>query len=177
MTLRKSGPGPDEPPRIPVDLIAERIASAVIGHVGERTENGIDIDGQPFAPYSPTYAEARARAARARIGSEPLSSVPNLTMSGGMLNSVQVLEREHTETSSVIAIGPDTGTSPQRRTPPKTKPRKRTKSEGRSPSHNDLGLYHQEGMGRLPQRRWLGVSPEGEASITRQAQDALPPIE
>jgi hypothetical protein len=98
-------------------------------------------------------------------------------MSGGMLNSVQVLEREHTETLSVVAIGPDTGTSPRRPLPPKTKPRKRTKAEGRSPSHNDLGLYHQEGMGRLPQRRWLGVSPEGEESITRQAQDALPPLD
>jgi hypothetical protein len=170
MTLRRRGPGPDEPPRIPVDLIAERVASAVIGHVRERTEQGVDVDGNAFEPYSKAYAEGRARGGRR-------ADPPNLTMSGGMLNSVQVLEREHTETASVVAIGPDTGTSPQRRTPPKTKPRKRTKSEGRSPSHNDLGLYHQEGMGRLPQRRWLGVSPEGEASITRQAQDALPPLD
>jgi hypothetical protein len=103
-----------------------------------------------------------------------------LTLSGSMLGSVAVVEREHTESLSTVAVGLNTGTSPRTNLPSKTgkkrKPRG-TKGIGRSPSHNDLGLYHQEGMGHLPQRRWLGVSPEGEASITRQAQDTLPPLE
>ena len=90
------------------------------------------------------------------------------------------VERSQAGSTARIVVGLDTGTSPQTRLPPKgtgkrTK-RKSTSAGGRSPSHADLGLYHQEGMGHLPQREWFGVSPDGDASILRQMRDDLPPL-
>jgi len=171
--MRRTGPDPNRPFKVPAADIAERIASAVIGHIGERTENGIDIHGNEFADYSKDYGEARERSGRR-------GDPPNLTLSGGMLGSVQVVERSEVGSTARVVVGMDTGTSSQTRLPPKgtgkRKRRKRTSAGGRSPSHADLGLYHQEGMGHLPQREWFGVSPDGDASIRRQMQDDLPPL-
>ena len=53
--------------------------------IQDRTRQGRDSDGRAFAPYSPGYARAKAR----ELGA---SSTPNLTVSGDMLNTLQVIE-------------------------------------------------------------------------------------
>lgn len=49
-----------------------------------RTLAGTDADGRAFAPYSPSYADAKRRA----LG----SSQVNLQVSGAMLNDLTVIE-------------------------------------------------------------------------------------
>jgi len=49
-----------------------------------RTLSGQDADGNPFAPYSAGYAEAKGAA----LG----SSAVNLQVSGNMLNDLQIVE-------------------------------------------------------------------------------------
>ena len=53
--------------------------------IQERTRSGRDADGRAFAPYSAGYARRKAR----ELGA---SSTPNLTVSGDMLNTLQVIE-------------------------------------------------------------------------------------
>lgn len=50
-----------------------------------RTRQGVDAEGRPFQPYSPGYASAKRR----DLGG---SGTVNLTVSGAMLNSLQVVE-------------------------------------------------------------------------------------
>lgn len=47
-----------------------------------RTQQGRDVDNQPFAPYSAGYAETRRAAGRR-------PSPPDLTFTGQMLNAIQ----------------------------------------------------------------------------------------
>lgn len=49
-----------------------------------RTAKGIDAEGRPFAPYSQRYAEQKRQA----LGT---GGTPDLTVSGRMLNDLQVL--------------------------------------------------------------------------------------
>lgn len=52
-----------------------------------RTRSGRDVDGLPFAPYSARYAKQRTAAG--------LSTRPDLTVSGGMLNDLRVISATH----------------------------------------------------------------------------------
>lgn len=54
-----------------------------------RTTAGQSTDGQPFAPYSESYAERKQKA----LG----SAKPNLTVSGQMLGAIQVTRVTDTE--------------------------------------------------------------------------------
>lgn len=53
--------------------------------IRRRTATGISADGTPFQPYSLRYAQQKARA----VGG---GAVVNLTLSGGMLNALQIVE-------------------------------------------------------------------------------------
>ena len=54
-----------------------------ITRIRQRTAQGTDVDGQPFAPYSPRYAKQRVAKGR---NAAPV----DLLMSGRMLTSMQV---------------------------------------------------------------------------------------
>jgi hypothetical protein len=58
------------------DAVAQLIRSRIL----ERTARGVDAQGQPFAPYSASYDEAK----REQLG----SSGVNLTVSGEMLRAI-----------------------------------------------------------------------------------------
>jgi hypothetical protein len=49
-----------------------------------RTAAGKDADGQPFEPYSEGYRERKAR----EVG----GALPNLTLSGAMLNALTIVD-------------------------------------------------------------------------------------
>jgi hypothetical protein len=155
-------------PRVPTRALAELVASLVVGHIRERCSRGIDIHDRPFAPYSEEY-----RATLLKLGRN--TTPVDMLLSGGLLGSVNVVER--TENSVVVGVG--TGTSPVVR--PRSKRRrsakqKRSGSTARGPAHNLLAAWHQEGAGDLPRREWFGVSPSGDREIQRQVQDTRPPL-
>ena len=163
MSLRKTTPTPP-PPRVPTAKIAELIASLVIGHIRERVGQGLDIDGRRMLPYSDEYREARNALGR---NGAPV----DLTMTGGLLGAVQVVER----TTSSITVGVGTGTSRQVRPPTKGNRRKR-RGERRGPPHNLVARWHQNGEGNNPRRRWFGVSPKGDREIRKEIARRKPPL-
>lgn len=160
-------------PRVPTKAIANLVASLVVGHIRERCERGVDIHDKPFAPYSEAYKATLRRLGR-NVG--PV----DMLLSGGLLGSVQVVER----TETTVVVGVDTGTSPVVRPPPsrargrdaREHPKRSSSSSSRSPPHNLLGKWHQDGDGKLPKREWFGVSPSGDREIQRQVQDTKPPL-
>ena len=142
----------------------ELVASLVIGHIRERCEAGLDIDGRAFQGYSDDYRDTRLDLGR---NARPV----DLLMTGGLLGAVQVVER----TDSTTTIGVGTGTSSQRRAPTQGNRRRRA-GERRGPPHNLLGQWHQTGAGHNKRRRWFGVSPRGNAEIRREMARRLPPL-
>jgi len=155
---------PPQPPRVDVRKVAELVASLVIGHIRERCEQGLDIDGKAFLGYDDDYADTRTALGR---NTRPV----DLLMTGGLMGAVQVVER----TDDVVTIGIGTGTSPQRRAPTKGNRRKRS-GEKRGPPHNLLGKWHQDGAGNNKRRRWFGVSKKGDAEVKREASRRKPPL-
>lgn len=59
------------------------VGDLAIRMIRTRTEAGKDVTGAAFAPYTPGYAERRAK--------EGLGITPNLTVSGRMLNDMGVV--------------------------------------------------------------------------------------
>jgi hypothetical protein len=64
-------------------LLRERIVS--------RTRSGVDAHGSAFRSYSESYGERK----RAELGGGPV----NLTVSGNMLNEIQILNADHNSVS------------------------------------------------------------------------------
>lgn len=62
-----------------------------------RTESGVDVDGAAFVPYSASYAIQKRKA----LG----HGLVDLTVSGRMLNDMQVTSVESTDTSRTVVIG------------------------------------------------------------------------
>lgn len=77
-TSRNFGPL-DEIPLVDRTLLQD-VGDLAIRMIRERTERGISVDGGAFAPLSAGYAERKAEAG--------LPAVPNLTVSGRMLNEM-----------------------------------------------------------------------------------------
>jgi hypothetical protein len=74
------------PPLTELDLLTREDWRAV-GHdqrerIIRRTKAGRDVDGRPFAPYSPSYAK--------QLAAEGMSTTPDLEVSGRMLQAITV---------------------------------------------------------------------------------------
>lgn len=89
--LRQSIPRPSSVTLTDPALMRE-IGQLAIRAIQDRTRSGRDTDGRAFAPYSPAYAKRKAKAG--------LSSTVNLTVSGDMLNGLQIVKV--TDTSVTI---------------------------------------------------------------------------
>lgn len=133
------------------------VSSMAIGAIKRRTGKGIDIDGDPFRPYSSAYRRALTE------GGEDPSKV-DLRLTGGMLNSVKELRRQITDRRATAWIGPDTGTSP--RVSLRDGHAKRTGKRG--PAHNLVGAWLHYGTHKMPARPWLGLSPKDRKAIAAQ---------
>lgn len=62
-----------------------------------RTRAGVDVDGQAFEPYSEGYAEAKRKA----LG----TSAVNLTVSGGLLNDLTIVDVKVEEEKASVTLG------------------------------------------------------------------------
>jgi hypothetical protein len=62
-----------------------------------RTLSGVDVNGQPFQPYSKGYAEAKQKA----LG----TSAVNLQVSGGMLNDITVSDAQADGEKASVTLG------------------------------------------------------------------------
>jgi hypothetical protein len=84
ITLTQTFPKPSSVTLTDIPLMRE-IGLQAIRAIQARTRQGRDATGRAFAPYSASYAKAKAQA----VGG---SSAPNLTLSGDMLNALQIVE-------------------------------------------------------------------------------------
>jgi hypothetical protein len=74
------------------------VGDLLVRRIRTRTENGVDVNGASFAPYSPGYAAAKREA----LG----HSRVDLTVSGRMLNDMQVTSStKSTVTISFVSQG------------------------------------------------------------------------
>lgn len=64
------------------DALLRDLGEMTLRLIRTRTMQGTDADGRAFAPYTPGYAELRAK--------EGMSTTPDLTVSGRMLNDMAV---------------------------------------------------------------------------------------
>ena len=189
---------PTKKPRIPRfdgNAIARVIKALVPGAIVERTGRGIDMNGQPFAPYSKRYQSFLRRG-----GEDPKV---DLRLSGGLMNSIKARGMDVSDHRVVIRIGPDTGTSPVWR--PKSGGRKRyeramrkfekgaargdfsshiagrqasraysmQRTGSQSPPHNIVAHWLHYGTARIKARPFLGLTPEQTQMLFREIQKVM----
>jgi hypothetical protein len=163
---------------IDVEAIARRAAALVPGLILKRCSEGRDTSDKPFRPYSGSYMHALVF-----VGE---STVVDLRLTGGMLNSVKLRETRKVPGGVELVFGPDTGTSPGVRLPPPwvlSDPKaaaawKKKYGSGlprtgkRSPPHNVVGYWIHHGTPKMPARPWLGLSPRDAASLRKALEAA-----
>jgi hypothetical protein len=66
------------------DRLMREVGDLAVSLIRKRTEQGKDADGAPFLPLSAAYAERRQKAG--------YGTTSNLTLSGGMLGGMRVVE-------------------------------------------------------------------------------------
>lgn len=139
---------------------AELVAGYVPGAIIKRTGDGIDMDGNPFAPYTPGYLEAL------RIGGEDVRV--DLRLTGGLMNSIKVRGRTVRQRSVSVIVAPDGGTSPA------VYPRagKMVRSGDRGPPHNALGYWIHHGTARMRPRRFMGLTRAQAKTLLQLLQKA-----
>jgi hypothetical protein len=122
-----------------VNAALDFVATQAVGIIQRRTAKGIDSSGQPFAQYSHEYAAELLAAGE--------NTNVDLTRSGAYLAGISERSRTVTAAHASVVIGPGTGSSPG-------------PNGQRSPPHPVLGAILENGRGRLPARRHLGLTPE-----------------
>ena len=170
--------------------IAAIIKGVVPGMILERTNKGIDANGQQFAPYSKRYKK------RLRLmGEDPKI---DLRLSGGLLNSVKARGATlHPDRVEVI-IAPDTGTSPvwapkaggQARYDRAMRKFEKSAARGdystqiagrqvsrafrsrrtgkQSPPHNVVGYWLHYGTKTMKARPWMGLTDAQYTELLRE---------
>lgn len=154
VTVRRSG-------KITLDMGAlRRLIPLIVGWVVRRTAGGRDLHERPFRGYSPRYRERLARMGE--------TSLVDLRVTGGLLNSVRHLRTEANGKDRVtMFFGPGTGTSPQVAPPPLRGKRRARRTGRRGPPHNLVGAWLHYGHGKMPPRPWLGLGKEGDGMVRR----------
>lgn len=142
-----------QPPRWDGAKVAKVIAALVPGMIIRRTGQGLDRDGNPFAPYSSEY--------RKRLAAGGESQAVDLRVTGGLMNSIKVRSSTHTDTGATVVVAPDTGTSPA----VSLADGKAKRTGRRGPPHNVLGYWLETGNGRAPPRPFMGLTPEQERQL------------
>ena len=149
ITTKRSG----TPAKFDGQKAGKLIAGYVPGAILRRTDQGLDIKGNPFAPYRPSYRDALAA-----MGEDGKT---DLRLTGGLLNSVKARSIETTADGVRVTIAPDTGTSPQ----VYAADGKAKRSGKRGPPHNVLGYWLHHGTPTMQARPFMGLSPEQEREL------------
>ena len=134
--------------RVEFDLarILDVIVPVAVAMIQRRSAKGLDVNGAPFKPYSPEYAEAL------REGGE--STAVDLTVTGSYLAGISERSRtvDAARGTATAVIGPGTGTSEQRH----FADGKAKRTGRRSPPHAVLARYlsiHRKHLGLTPDER------------------------
>jgi phage gpG-like protein len=128
-------------PKFPNPLISQSLMQEVgqlaVRLIRTRTEQGTDAKGRPFQPYSPEYAERKA--------DELGSGTVNLTVSGRMLNDMQVVST----TNSKVTLG-------------------FISSGGRAPKGKQTLIQRSRSVGAADKAFWHHVAGAGKSRVKRE---------
>jgi hypothetical protein len=131
-------------PKFPNPLIGQslmqEIGTLALRMIRTRTEQGRDAKGSAFAPYSQGYAERKAE----ELGGGPV----NLTVSGRMLNDMQVVE----QTANKVTLG-------------------FVSAGGRAPRGKQTLIQGSRAVGAADKAFWHQVSGAGKSQVKRQFFD------
>lgn len=153
--------------------VAKAAKSVIPGLILERTNKGIDVNGNQFAPYSRRYIKFL------RMGGE--DTKVDLRLSGGLLNSVKARQMTITDSRVEVTIAPDTRTSPVWK-PKAAGPKRAAKMErsrmkapyenagefAQSPPHDRLGYWLHHGTPKMKARPWMGLTDEQLKDFMRE---------
>ncbi len=172
-TIRRVGP-PPAPPSGDWSKALDVIALKIISRSKFRAKKGQDADGQPFVPYSPAYSNALRR------GGENGNKV-DLWVTGSLMGSLHVKKkRVHPKGGGYVVVGPSSGHGQNYYFADGARKwsgvGRRLKDGKRGPpgekvaslSHAQIGYLHQHGIGRLPKRKWLGLTAKETQSLTKE---------
>lgn len=139
---------------LPASLLKD-VGDLAVQMIRSRTERGISVDGGPFQPLSPAYADAKRKAG--------LSPVADLTVSGRMLNDMRasVVDKNTIEIRFVSRGGGSSGGTFIQRS--------------RSVGAADKAYYHHEagaGKSRV-RRRFFDLSLAETATIASRIRAYL----
>ena len=157
--------------------VAAVIKAIVPGAILERTNRGVDANGNQFAPYSNRYIDFLLR------GGE--SPKVDLRLSGGLLNSVKARGADVNDNRVTIIVAPDAGTSPVwkpkagglARFEKRLAKGKQTagsftmqRTGKQSPPHNVVAHWLHYGTAHTPARRFLALTKEQTEMLFREIQ-------
>lgn len=134
---------------------ADELAADCIGRIQRRTHRGLDVDDKPFAPYSSAYRAALARGGEA--------SNVDLWVTGSMVGDLVVVRKVATADRLELDIGPGAGETEKR-----TMADGAAKRTGKTVPHSQLAWWHHNGAGRLPARRWIGLSTSDRKAVAQR---------
>ena len=149
-------------PRFPHPLVTDQLMRDVgdlsVRLIRTRTEAGKDVTGAAFTAYTPGYAERRAK--------EGMSTTPNLTVSGRMLNDMAVTDIGPGR--ATIGFRSSGGQSPRGKGLTLIQRSRAIGAEDKARYHDELGA----GKSRT-RRRFLGLTPEDTEKVRRAVVDYL----
>jgi hypothetical protein len=151
MTLTVTRTG--RPMSVNLQHLVKVLQVEAVARIQRRTASGTDIRDRPFEGYSAGYVKALL------AGGEGTSV--DLTLTGALLKSVQVIRTVREGRRITIVIAPGTGTSPAVSL---AKGRAR-RTGGRSTSHNVVGYHLHHGTPHMRARPWLALSPKDRARM------------
>jgi hypothetical protein len=144
------------------------IVPMIIGMIQRRTGKGVSSDGTALHQYAPGTVD--------RYGRMGESVKVDLAVTGAYLQGISERSRDVSATGVRVLIGPGTGTSEQRRPPPRDakngKPRAMA-TPHRSPPHNVLGRYLEFGTPRMPARPHLGLTPDEQKRVASKLRQLI----
>jgi hypothetical protein len=155
-----------------VAALARLLATDARSRIVRRTSSGIDMHDQPFKRYSASYEAGKQALGR--------NSMPDLTLTGGMLKATQVRELRASGSGWRMSVAPGPGVSQRLRVPPpwiSSDPKALARwlsgprfSTGPGTAHNRVGAWLHYGTPQMRPRPWLGLSPKDLQAIKAMMQ-------
>lgn len=143
--------------------LLEKIANFQIGRIKRRTAAGLDVNGNPFAPYSARYAEQRRKSGRE-------TDRVQLRLTSGMMDSITVVSASAQR--AVLGFKGASAAGVFARRSGGRKVKGSTHAVGLSTRQVSNALkarWNDKGDGNAPARHFFGFSAEDRVFLARTA--------
>ena len=148
---------------IDAEKAIDALGSWAVGRIRLRTQQGLDMKGKPFTPYSARYQKALAR------GGEMASPV-DLRVSGTLINGIETIGRGKRLGYHYVTIGfPNKKIRTYRLRQGKIDFAAGSKNDRKIPTIGRLAAIHHMGLGKVPRRAFFGLSKGDKKRASQHA--------